>query len=302
MPPSATLGQQISRLRAAHGLSQDELANELQVSRQSVSKWETDASIPELDKLLKLSELFGVTLDELVKGPRPPEADHAAPAHTDAEHRPPEATPAPTGGTQKVIGIVLLCFGALAALLLLLLSGSPFGFVLVSPFLLCGVICLAAKRRAGLWCGWVWFVGLMLYFRYATGISWTLVLQTIGFDPQWNYLRLAIAWAMLLAMLLMVVCTARSFRKARIAPTRRNAALLAAGWVLWLLLPRLLNALVFQPWMARIYAQGSVVGASYTGYRFAGTAVSGLRFIALNVLVVCTLALLRGRKEQRATA
>ena len=64
-----TLGKQISRLRAAKGLSQEDLANDLQVSRQSISKWETDTSVPELDKLLKLSEVFGVTLDELVKGP-----------------------------------------------------------------------------------------------------------------------------------------------------------------------------------------------------------------------------------------
>ena len=51
-----TLGKQISRLRAAKGLSQEDLANDLQVSRQSISKWETDTSVPELDKLLKLSE------------------------------------------------------------------------------------------------------------------------------------------------------------------------------------------------------------------------------------------------------
>ena len=63
-----SLGATISRLRAEKKLSQGELADALGVSRQSVSKWETDASIPELDKLVKLSQLFGVTLDELVTG------------------------------------------------------------------------------------------------------------------------------------------------------------------------------------------------------------------------------------------
>ena len=63
-----TLGQNIARLRTQKNLSQGDLADALEVSRQSVSKWETDASIPELDKLLRLAELFGVTLDELVKG------------------------------------------------------------------------------------------------------------------------------------------------------------------------------------------------------------------------------------------
>ena len=60
-----TLGQNIARLRTQKNLSQGDLADALEVSRQSVSKWETDASIPELDKLLRLAELFGVPLDEV---------------------------------------------------------------------------------------------------------------------------------------------------------------------------------------------------------------------------------------------
>ena len=67
-----TLGENIVRLRTQKNWSQGDLADALDISRQSVSKWETDASIPELDKLLKLSELFGVTLDELVRGEYPP--------------------------------------------------------------------------------------------------------------------------------------------------------------------------------------------------------------------------------------
>ena len=63
-----SLGQNIYRLRNEKGMSQSELAEALNVSRQSISKWETDGSVPELDKLLSLSSLFGVSLDELVKG------------------------------------------------------------------------------------------------------------------------------------------------------------------------------------------------------------------------------------------
>ena len=60
------LGTTITRLRTQRGLSQGDLAEALEVSRQSVSKWETNASTPDLDKLVKLSRFFGVTLDELV--------------------------------------------------------------------------------------------------------------------------------------------------------------------------------------------------------------------------------------------
>ena len=72
-----TLGERLIQLRAKAGLSQDTLAEQLGVSRQSVSKWENDASVPDLEKLVKLSGVFGVSLDELVKGEVP---DSAAPA------------------------------------------------------------------------------------------------------------------------------------------------------------------------------------------------------------------------------
>ena len=63
-----TLGERIIKLRNSKGISQYTLAVALGVSRQSVSKWETDASVPELDKLIKLSEYFEISLDELIKG------------------------------------------------------------------------------------------------------------------------------------------------------------------------------------------------------------------------------------------
>ena len=65
------IADQISRLRTRSGMSQGELAEELEVSRQSVSKWETGASVPEIDKRVKMSALFGVSLDELVTGNAP---------------------------------------------------------------------------------------------------------------------------------------------------------------------------------------------------------------------------------------
>ena len=63
-----TLGTNIQRLRKEQNMSQGDLADALDISRQSVSKWETDAATPDLDKLLKLSEIFAISLDELVKG------------------------------------------------------------------------------------------------------------------------------------------------------------------------------------------------------------------------------------------
>lgn len=61
-----TIGEKIARLRMECGLSQEELAEQTEVSRQSVSKWEMGRALPQLDKLAKLCELFGVSADELI--------------------------------------------------------------------------------------------------------------------------------------------------------------------------------------------------------------------------------------------
>ncbi len=61
------LSEKIMLLRKHAGYSQEELAEKMDISRQSVSKWEIGDSIPELDKVLKLSELFGVSTDYLLK-------------------------------------------------------------------------------------------------------------------------------------------------------------------------------------------------------------------------------------------
>lgn len=61
-----TLGQKISDLRTQKGISQTELAEALDVSRQSISKWETDAALPEIDKLIALSRYFAVPVGTLL--------------------------------------------------------------------------------------------------------------------------------------------------------------------------------------------------------------------------------------------
>lgn len=61
------LADKIAQLRHQNGWSQEELAHQLDVSRQAVSKWESGSSIPELDKILNMSRIFNVTTDYLLK-------------------------------------------------------------------------------------------------------------------------------------------------------------------------------------------------------------------------------------------
>ena len=65
-------------LRKQKGFSQEELANRLNVSRQTISKWEVGESTPDMENLVAISELFEISLDELVLNKVPEEADTSA--------------------------------------------------------------------------------------------------------------------------------------------------------------------------------------------------------------------------------
>ena len=62
-----TFGEKLQKLRAGAGMSQDALAERLGVSRQAVSRWERDETMPEVDKVIQLADLFGVTTDYLLR-------------------------------------------------------------------------------------------------------------------------------------------------------------------------------------------------------------------------------------------
>ncbi|MDE6212008.1 MAG: helix-turn-helix domain-containing protein, partial [Lachnospiraceae bacterium] len=62
-----SLGQNLQFLRKRDNITQEQLAEVLEVSRQSVSKWESDTSYPEMDKLLQLANLFHCNLDDLIQ-------------------------------------------------------------------------------------------------------------------------------------------------------------------------------------------------------------------------------------------
>ena len=71
------IAERIQQLRKSKGLSQEQLAAQLDVSRQAVSKWESGQSVPGLDKIILMSNLFETTTDYLLKGVEPT----AAPKH-----------------------------------------------------------------------------------------------------------------------------------------------------------------------------------------------------------------------------
>ena len=95
-----TLGQKITNLRKARGMTQEELSEAIGVTRQTISKWELDTSTPDLDYLCKLCDLFGVTADYLIRPEKETveTAEAAPPPPTEQAPPPPrpETAPPPT--------------------------------------------------------------------------------------------------------------------------------------------------------------------------------------------------------------
>ena len=173
-----------------------------------MSKWETDASIPELDKLIQLSELFDITLDELVRG----EAVSREEAAQDSEPQvsPPQIIIQKTISTQRVVGFILLVFGLLCCLLAFFFGGGL--FVVGGYIILCSVLCLLLRKYAGLVIGWLTLLLTVILAPYFTGIQVFAI-----FDPGYYQDGISISQIITIGMWLLfcvlMFFTEKVFRK-----------------------------------------------------------------------------------------
>ena len=94
-----TLGSFLSALRRAQGLTQQEVADRLAVSNKAVSRWERDEAMPDITLLPAVADLFGVTVDELLRGERKRVTD--TPSVPDPTDPPTDALPAEEGYTHE---------------------------------------------------------------------------------------------------------------------------------------------------------------------------------------------------------
>lgn len=124
------LADKITELRKRSGWSQEELARQLNVSRQSVSKWEGAQSIPDISKILQMSRLFGVTTDYLLKEelgePEPAQSEPDAPLRCVTMEQAADYLSLRRAAAPKLAAATLLCvLSPVALLLLAALSDRP---------------------------------------------------------------------------------------------------------------------------------------------------------------------------------
>lgn len=278
-----TLGERIAYYRGALGLSQGELAEKLGVSRQAVSKWETDAGLPDLDRLIALSGLYNITLDELVKGaaPSPAPADG-----TQAAAFPPEASPAaaekpaekPASGGQKTVGYILLGVGLLCAVLAMFLNWAlliPAGYLLI-----CAVLCLTLRRYAGRV-----ILGGTLYAVLLTCQRWTgmpglgSIINPVVYQSEFYGIGVWVTWGLWAVLVLYVVLALRHTRWQRYTP-------LALGWTV---------VLGLSGWLAPLWR---VLGGAKAAHWYYPVASAVINLLAAAVVLLTVREIIRAGKAK----
>ena len=177
-----TLGEKILDLRTQKEMSQEELAAALEVSRQSVSKWETNQSVPDLDKIIRLADLFGVTVDQLVREgerPEPPEPPEPQVVYV-AEGRRGLTGPQKLGVCLEVLGAILLLLGVAAL--------GAIAAVIGAALMILGLPLLLVKKHPWLVLGWLAVgMSLLVFNPYISVSPWGLV---VGLRYLYYYLAI----------------------------------------------------------------------------------------------------------------
>lgn len=206
-----TLGEKIYKLRTDRNLSQGDLAEKLEVSRQSVSKWENGAATPDLDKIIKLAEVFEITIDDLVKGENVSlheEKPLEMPMKKESAFPP-----------RKIIGTVLLSLAFIVTFICFVIGGIEgmlAGILFSSPLVLSGIICFIFKKNIGLWCAWAVFFAIDMFLRIATGTSSSVIFNfqaLLFYIRGGEFIRLLLSFAQFTAIVSLVIITVLRFRK-----------------------------------------------------------------------------------------
>lgn len=290
------LGERIYRFRTEKNLSQGDLADRLEVSRQSISKWENNNAVPDLEKIIKLSEIFEVSLDELVKGERTSEnAEMKMVIPQDQPQSSPEVPPKETGfPPRKIAGILLFCMGFLVLLFFAAMGAALGGIIFASPFVVCGILCFVLKKNVGLWCSWAVYVLFDIYMSYATGISRSAVFLTFRWTAQMNYLRLAFAWLLLLILGVIIAVTVIRLGKRPFATKVEGRKKLIFAWLILIAFQSLTmlwgRTEVYQYLVNNIFTLGAV-------YRLISIVFSWGKIITLTVALVVTARFIRTKKN-----
>ncbi len=299
------LHEKIYMLRTEKNLSQGDLAEILDVSRQSVSKWETGASVPDLDKLIKMSDLFGVSIDYLVREEMTENEQKTAENDQKTEEKGEnsqnvvvikESLP-----MRKLVGVLLFA-GAVISLF--------FAWPLAVFLAVLGGVCFAFKKHTLLWCAWVISFCTDIVLAHDTVIGRDMLFSAVAYSE--FGVRMMIPWGYFLLLVALIAWTVFTFREVRFEFTKRKTVSLILDWIVFLAVIPFFDFVVSYVCEEKARALMESVGgdfvgsesyeawAAWTGFAFEfGWICEWIQIIGLPILLILTIAFFRDRCEKK---
>jgi len=151
-----SIEENIYKLRKKNNLSQGDLALKMNVSRQSISKWETGLSVPDLNNIIKLSEIFDITVDEIVKDKNINESKKVNNKLEDNKKSVEKQR-------NKTLGFIFMAVGALISIMSIFIA--PVGVLIGVPIFIFGIEIILIKRHIRLVIAWTALIYISLVFN-----------------------------------------------------------------------------------------------------------------------------------------
>ncbi len=151
-----SIEESIYNLRKKNNLSQGDLASKMDVSRQSISKWETGQSVPDLKNIIKLSEIFDVTVDEIVKDKNINKSNEE---NNELEHN----SKSSKHQRNKTLGYIFMAVGALICIISVFLI--PAGILFGVPFFIFGIELVLLKKYVKIVISWTALIYISVIFN-----------------------------------------------------------------------------------------------------------------------------------------
>ena len=204
-----SIGERIYDLRNRNNMSQGNLADKLDVSRQTISKWENNMCLPEAEKLLQLSEIFGVSIDYILKGEADPQPTQE-PVYIYVKD--PESENSSKYNERiirKYVGITLAALGGFLTLVCAV-AESVFVFC-AAPLTISGILLACNIKHPWLTLSWLIYIVVMVASPYYTAINPLLIFNPIIYTKS-HFELFPFAWSIWIALAVLILCTIKAKR------------------------------------------------------------------------------------------
>ncbi len=202
-----SFGERIYELRNKNNMSQGDLANKLDVSRQTISKWENNMCLPETEKLVQLSEIFNISIDYILKGEEKTEKEYVYVKEDDFQN----TSAYNERIIRKYVGIVLAVVFSTITVALLIMGGTVLAIIPGAVALL-GVLLAKDVKHPWLSVCWLAYIVSVVTLPFFTVISPFMIFDPIIYTE--GYVgHLIITFGLWLILAILIVLTVRAKKK-----------------------------------------------------------------------------------------